>query len=434
MPDYDFEQSLQRARALAAGGEALQAEMLLLRLLEREPSRREVLTGLAQLAQARDDHDRARAFLLRARALEPADLSLALDHAQMLWRADDLRGGQEVIEQALAAAPRGHPDLHTAWLVLGELRRQRGEPERAARAWHQALLRARARSQWQRAEDTPPALRAAVAHAREAVREARRAHLNEALAGLRAASGGAALERIDLAIEGWIADPPRMPADERQKPKFLYVPDLPSVPYLDPYQVPWASQLAKAFPLIRNEAIELFTSGEPIASFYDFQSGDRVEEYLGGASANPTWNAFFFYRHGNRYDRNHERCPGTSEILESFDLFRIPGQSPEICFSFLAPQTTIQPHHGVSNTRLVMHLPLLVPRDCALNLVGVGEHRWREGELLLFDDTYLHEAWNRSDEMRIVLLMDCWNPALTEIERRAVAAVIEASSEFDRAL
>jgi aspartate beta-hydroxylase len=273
-----------------------------------------------------------------------------------------------------------------------------------------------------------------IRRAAETARALRRDHLRGACAPLRQEHGTAALQRIDRAIDALTAPAPLLPADVRQRPKFLYVPDLPSEPYLDPFLVPWARRLAEAYEDIRREALDLFASGAALPSFLDFNPGDRLGDYLGGEAAKPAWDAFFFYRHGERFDDNHRRCPKTSAVLESLELFRIKGQSPEICFSFLAPQTTIQPHYGVSNTRLVMHLPLLVPRDCALNLVGVGEHRWREGELLLFDDTYLHEAWNRSDEMRIVLLMDCWNPRLSEVERRAVAALIEASSEFDRAV
>ena len=72
-----------------------------------------------------------------------------------------------------------------------------------------------------------------------------------------------------------------------------------------------------------------------------------------------------------------------------------------------------------------MHLPLVVPQGCALNVIGVEERAWREGELLLFDDTYQHEAWNQSDRTRIILLMDCWNPHLTAVERLACKQLIE---------
>jgi aspartate beta-hydroxylase len=104
---------------------------------------------------------------------------------------------------------------------------------------------------------------------------------------------------------------------------------------------------------------------------------------------------------------------------------------PEVMFSFLSPGTHLLPHHGVTNARIVVHLPLIVPSDCALR-VGGEIHAWREGRLVFFDDTYEHEAWNRSGEMRVVLIMDCWNPHLSEAERAAAHDLMAAIADFDR--
>jgi aspartyl/asparaginyl beta-hydroxylase (cupin superfamily) len=89
------------------------------------------------------------------------------------------------------------------------------------------------------------------------------------------------------------------------------------------------------------------------------------------------------------------------------------------------------PHHGVTNTRLVFHLPLIVPERCALNIVDVGPHEWREGEPMMFDDTYQHEAHNDSGSTRVILLMDCWNPHLSPPERAAVKSLVEAIDELE---
>jgi aspartate beta-hydroxylase len=72
-----------------------------------------------------------------------------------------------------------------------------------------------------------------------------------------------------------------------------------------------------------------------------------------------------------------------------------------------------------------MHLPLIVPPDCALNIVGGASHHWKEGELMMFDDTFEHEAWNRSDQPRLIVLMDCWNPHLSGPEKMAVKQLVE---------
>jgi aspartate beta-hydroxylase len=97
----------------------------------------------------------------------------------------------------------------------------------------------------------------------------------------------------------------------------------------------------------------------------------------------------------------------------------------------LRPGSHILPHRGVTNTRLVTHLPLIVPADCALR-VGGEVHAWQEGRCVTFDDTFEHEAWNRSGDTRVVLILDSWNPDLDEAERVAVADLVGAIGDFNR--
>ena len=83
----------------------------------------------------------------------------------------------------------------------------------------------------------------------------------------------------------------------------------------------------------------------------------------------------------------------------------------------------------MTNTRVTSHLPLLIPEDCALR-VGGEEHHWREGEVVVFDDTYEHEAWNRSSRTRVVMIFDMWNPFLTLTERAVLSDLTIAMGEF----
>lgn len=98
-------------------------------------------------------------------------------------------------------------------------------------------------------------------------------------------------------------------------------------------------------------------------------------------------------------------------------------------WSLLKPGTHIQPHHGLLNTRLICHLPLLAPSDCALR-VGAETRAWRTGEMLIFDDSVEHEAWNRSTETRVVLLFEVWRPEILPEEREALARLFEAIDQF----
>jgi len=99
---------------------------------------------------------------------------------------------------------------------------------------------------------------------------------------------------------------------------------------------------------------------------------------------------------------------------------------PTAFFSVLRPRTHLPAHTGVSNVRAIIHLPLVVPAGCRFR-VGGETREWRAGEAWAFDDTIEHEAWNDSDELRAILIFDTWNPHLSEVERRLLAAFFEAS-------
>jgi aspartyl/asparaginyl beta-hydroxylase (cupin superfamily) len=96
-------------------------------------------------------------------------------------------------------------------------------------------------------------------------------------------------------------------------------------------------------------------------------------------------------------------------------------------FSLLAPKTRIPPHHGVANTRLVCHLPLIVPDHCWFR-VGAETRPWEPGRAWIFDDTIEHEAANDSDQLRVVLIFDIWHPGLSQPEREAIAALMATAT------
>jgi aspartyl/asparaginyl beta-hydroxylase (cupin superfamily) len=116
-------------------------------------------------------------------------------------------------------------------------------------------------------------------------------------------------------------------------------------------------------------------------------------------------------------------------LLKTLPLADIDGLCPNVFFSSLQPHTHIPPHHGESNARLIAHLPLLVPEKCRIR-VGFEEREWKIGETLIFDDTLLHEAVNDSDDLRVVLIFDLWNPLLTDDERRLASKLAVATRQF----
>jgi beta-hydroxylase len=134
-----------------------------------------------------------------------------------------------------------------------------------------------------------------------------------------------------------------------------------------------------------------------------------------------SWKTFTFLFFGIERKDNAALCPRTFEIIR---------QIPEIMlaqFSLLLPKTHIQPHKGYSPAVLRNHLPLIVPEgDCAIK-VGNETHQWKKGELLVFDDSHEHEAWNNSDKTRVILMFDIAKPGYgydaKEISRYKIANI-----------
>ena len=103
---------------------------------------------------------------------------------------------------------------------------------------------------------------------------------------------------------------------------------------------------------------------------------------------------------------------------------RIESRAPTAFFSILEANTRIPAHTGVTNTRLTVHLPLIVPPDCGFR-VGGTTREWVPGKAWVFDDTIEHEAWNLSDTPRAILIFDIWNPLLTAAERELIKTATE---------
>jgi len=122
-------------------------------------------------------------------------------------------------------------------------------------------------------------------------------------------------------------------------------------------------------------------------------------------------------------------CPDTIAALRHVPHPVICGRSPMALFSLLKPGTHIFPHNGLLNTRLICHLPLIVPDGCRFR-VGNEVRAWEEGKLLIFDDSFEHEAWNEGTSRRVVLLFEIWRPEIDAEERAALTALFEAIDAF----
>jgi aspartyl/asparaginyl beta-hydroxylase (cupin superfamily) len=213
-----------------------------------------------------------------------------------------------------------------------------------------------------------------------------------------------------------------------QQPQVFYFPELPQIQFYDRGGFAWAGELERQTATIRGELRELVARAD---SFHPYMQADPARPVFNtnGLLDDPAWSACYLMKNGEEVAENAALCPATLAALRQLPLCRIKGRTPTALFSLLRPGAHIPPHHGFLNTRLICHLPLIVPPECALR-VGSETRAWREGELVVFDDTMEHEAWNRSAELRVILLFDIWRPELTDTERALVAAMLESIDGF----
>ena len=417
-----------RARQQAQQGDRQAAEKSFLDLLERDPKDVEALRFVADCQAARGQHALAIQGLQTAAAMMPDDPTVWLQLAAAQMATEDFAGASASFGRALALAPR----MFVARLRLGIALEHLGRQHEALKAYFMAIESARAMGRWQSDATTAPGLRDAVNYAVNRVNTGRRQLFQAALEPLRERYGDAELVRVERCLAIYLLDQPANIPDPRQKPKFLYFPDIASQPYYPRQLFPWMETLETATAAVRDELHAVLAQERQLEPFLGEESPEQAREMLAASGTrDPAWNAYFFHRHGLRHDEHNSRCPQTAALLDALPLVRIRGHAPEALFSVLSPGTHILPHTGVTNTRLVTHLPLIVPPDCALR-VGGEEHAWQEGRGVTFDDTWEHEAWNRSGQRRVVLIIDSWHPDLSEAERAAVSDLVEAIGDFNQ--
>ena len=423
----------QKSNNLDAAQQALQdrqvplAARLFDALLREHPQSVEARLGRARCAMLQSEPAIALAHLRQAASDAPDNAAIARSLGVTLLAVGSL--DQAAIE--LQRARVLQPQEALTHLHLGQVRERMQQPLAAAMSYYRALLCAQARGHWLDRPSTPVHLQSAVLRAMDLVDRERRRALEALLEPLQQCHGAAPLKRVVKCLEGHLKTLVLRPTDALQKPRFLLFPDLPAPRFLELALFPWRERLEAATEIVRAEALAMLALDGALQPFLKFDSPEQVGRYLAGAQTAPAWDAFFFYRDGHRIDANHARCVQTSSVLESLPLVRIREHAPEICFSVLAPGTHILSHTGVTNIRVVVHLPLVVPADCAIE-VGGEIHEWQEGRMMVFDDTYEHQAFNRSAERRVILLMDAWNPYLEAVEREALAALIAGIGDFNR--
>ena len=368
--------------------------------------------------------------------------------------AGDLQRAVQLLEQA----SEGQPDQPQIWLKLAALRRATRQPGKALEAVNRALALAefdfmaltmraslleklnpdQAGEAWAYAlaqrpsGELPPQMVEALARG-EALRDSwiaeREAKLDTATGDL----AGRADEEEAQRIARFRTNVLRKTRPYHSEPTHFAFPGLAEREFHPRSEHPWLAELEAATDVIAEE-LDAVMSAEraELVPYIQYDEHEAMAQWR-SLNRNPDWTAIHLVQNGKVIDANARHCPRTMALLERFPQPDVARAGPNAMYSLLAPHTSIPQHVGVSNSRLVCHLPLVVPAGCWFR-VGAETRYWERGKAFVFDDTIEHEAANPSDQLRIVFIFDVWHPDLSDVERDAVRRVIASESGVDNAL
>ncbi len=368
------------------------------------------LEAEADRRAAAGDFGGAKALLEQVLEGSEASPELLAKLSAMRKASGDLRGALDALNRALVLNPLDFSALLSRALLLERL----GDPQ-AGNEFGKAIAQAPADSA------IPAAMKPALAHAREiwSAHQARQEkHLSAAVP-----AGLSPFERQK--IDRFISNRSHRTHTFHQQPSDFDYPGLPELEFHDPALFPGLEALEQSTADIRAEFEALIAAeAAEMVPYIQYPEGVPLQQWE-ELNHSREWTAIHLLQNGARVEANARHCPATMAAIALLEQPHIPGAAPNAMFSLLAPHTRIPPHTGVANIRLVCHLPLIVPPDCGFRC-GETTCPWHVGEAFVFDDTIEHEAWNDSDSLRVVLIVDLWPPALGEAERETVAAVIGA--------
>lgn len=403
-------------RAMRGGQEGV-ASALLERLYQVDPDHPRALLALGQRAYRGGDLARAHALLARLVQVDGRDQQQWINLSVVCQAMGDEKGEEDAIHGALTVDPG---DL-LALILRGNLYERQGRRHDAAQAYGAAAAVAPPPAQ------LAPQLRPAVQHAQGYRAQYDRdfsAFLDQYLEPHFKAMAGEKLGRFRESVDIMFGRKKRY---ESQSMLYHY-PGLAPITFYERADFPWLDPVEAATDDIRREFLALNENDESFVPYLNYGADAPLSQWA-ELNNSMRWSAFHLIERGKPVDKNARRCPATMAALAHAPQPDQPGRTPSAMFSLLKPHTHIPPHVGVSNARLVVHLPLVLPEKCRFR-VGNDVREWTLGGGMVFDDTIEHEAWNDSDHLRVNLIFDIWHPQLSLAEREMIRLMTLGVSEF----
>ena len=241
-------------------------------------------------------------------------------------------------------------------------------------------------------------------------------------------AGGSNLDRVKEFLQICAGEHAPTDADPAQRPDYPRFPGLRHQQWHDAQTFEAVQILESRFGAIREEAMHL---GDQAGVDYSraarpWRSWKKPWTLLRRGPRPRTWTVYLLHHMGVAIDAAADQCPRTMAAVSLLPRACTEYAWGDFIFSAMAGGAHLRPHCSVDNLRVRIHMGISVPDRCSMR-VGSETRAWEAGKCLVFEDSFEHEVWNRSDSRRIVLIVDLWHPDLTGIEVRALTAAFRKS-------
>lgn len=408
--------SYRATKALEVGNEQ-EALRSWERILLMVPNHIQTLNQLGKHAMTKGEFTAAAAAFQRIVNFDGRDpqhwVSLAIAHKAS--------NNESAEESAIQSALKADPNDLLALIIRADLYDRQGNRHGAARAFGAAAKVAPS------IENLHPSLRPSIQRAQEyklAYDQAQGEFLDEFLTPHYQNLSSENLKRFQTSVDIMLGRKKRY---DSQSMVFHFT-DLLPIEFFERQDFPWLASIENGTDIIRDEFLSILEMEEGFTPYLTYSDGLPLNQFA-ELNNSPNWSAYHLYKNGELQAENAKKCPNTMGFLTEAPQPIQLNRTPSAMFSLLKPKTHIPSHVGVSNVRLVTHIPLIIPDGCGFR-VGNQIRPWELGKAMIFDDTIEHEAWNYSDKLRVVLIFDIWHPHLSNAEKELITQMAKGLEVF----
>lgn len=427
---FSFESTngaMEVARTHARHGRLPEAERLYQQIVAEHPDNIEALRFLANAALSRNEPGQAVGLLSRAAQVDRNNTGVLLELGLAYRNAQRMDEARSVFEGIIESSHGGNT---TARLLLANVLESDDRPEQALLQYFRAIIDAQSKGQWLSDATTEPGIRRLVQHAMQYSAVERRKLFEHALEPLRRGIDAARLGRIEAALATYLREKGGPPEDPRQKPTFMYLPNLGAQRYLDPALFDWLADWSARVSLLGREALacqEAFAQPRSPRPFSLESIAASHENTAAPVQHVPV------YQHGIFFDSIKGHAPALCELVEAAPMVRIPNYAPDASIIAVQPGGHTVRHYGRTNAFCMVVVAFCDSAPLQV-MVGGESRRLHANESLAFDPSFEFEFSAAGDSGSRALAIEVWNPGVSPLERDALTALSTTAVGFDTRL